>query len=348
MSVQNRIKSITELGKFFGAITSENISENSFSDESINEFRQKMKQSEIQNSWFTDENLKFCLKQWSKILTEENLKNWIKQYKTDNSPKNIGVVMAGNLPLVGLHDLISVILSGHNPIVKTSSKDTVLMSAVIDFLTERNPSLKDVIKKTERLKEQDAVIATGSNNTARYFEYYFKDIPHIIRKNRTSVAVLDGNETKQDLKNLANDIFRYFGLGCRNVTRLYLPENFNTDLLFEAFYDWKEIINHNKYANNYDYNRAVYLMSKDKFLDNNFVILKESDSFHSPIGVVFYSFYKNSDEVKKELTEKSEEIQCVVGNLFMDFKNSVDFGQTQMPKLNDYADGVDVMKFLEF
>ncbi len=348
MSVQNRIKSITELGKFFGAITGENISENSFSDESINEFRQKMKQSEIQNSWFTDENLKFCLKQWSKILTEENLKNWIKQYKTDNSPKNIGIVMAGNLPLVGLHDLISVILSGHNPIVKTSSKDTVLMSAVIDFLTERNPSLKDVIKKTERLKEQDAVIATGSNNTARYFEYYFKDIPHIIRKNRTSVAVLDGNETKQDLKNLANDIFRYFGLGCRNVTRLYLPENFNTDLLFEAFYDWKEIINHNKYANNYDYNRAVYLMSKDKFLDNNFVILKESDSFHSPIGVVFYSFYKNSDEVKKELTEKSEEIQCVVGNLFKDFKNSVDFGQTQMPKLNDYADGVDVMKFLEF
>jgi len=202
---------------------------------------------------------------------------------------------------------------------------------------EKNP-----IQKVATLQNQVAVIATGSNNTARYFEYYFKQIPHIIRKNRTSVAVLNGNETTEDLKKLAADIFQYFGLGCRNVTKLYLPEGFHTDLIFESFYDRSLIINHTKYSNNYDYNRAVFLMEQQPFLDNNFVMLKESKEFHSPIGVIHYECYKHLDEVKKELVENEEKIQCVVGNDF-----NVEFGETQKPSLTDYADGVDVMKFLE-
>lgn len=340
MSVESRIAAICELGRFFRAVAGR--------ETEVSDFNPKLKQAEIHNPWFTPDNLNYCFGQWGNLLTEENIKNWLSKYKWSSSPKTVGIIMAGNLPLVGLHDLISVLLAGHIALVKTSSKDDVLMSAVIDFLKEKDRDLKDSVRKVEKLEDYQSVIATGSNNTARYFEFYFKDIPHIIRKNRTGVAVLDGNETKQDLKNLSDDIFRYFGLGCRNVTRLFLPEKFNTDLLFEAFYDWNSIMNHSKYANNYDYNRAIYLMEKQDFLDNNFVMLREADSFHSPIGVVHYSFYKNIEKLESELIERQDEIQCVVGNVLTDFENSVGFGQSQQPGLSDYADGVDVMKFLEF
>lgn len=338
-SVHSRISAVYDLGSFFGKILND--------PTEASEFHSKLKSAEIHNPWFTPENLNYCLKQWNEVLTRKNIENWLKEYKYSDSPKKVGIIMAGNLPLVGLHDLISVILSGNDAIVKTSSKDDVLMSAVIDFLTENYPELKNSIQKTERLKDHDAVIATGSNNTARYFEYYFKDIPHIIRKNRTSVAVLDGSESKQELNGLADDIFRYFGMGCRNVTKLFLPENYNTDQLFESFFEWKDIINHPKYANNYDYNRAVFLLGKEKFLDNNFVMLKESESFHSPIAVVHYSYYKNQDELKNILDQNSEEIQCIVGHPTAGIQNQIGFGQSQKPGLNDYADGVDVMKFLE-
>lgn len=338
-SVHSRITAVYDLGSFFGKILND--------PTETPEFHSKLKSAEIHNPWFTPENLNYCLKQWNEVLTRKNIENWLKEYKYSDSPKKVGIIMAGNLPLVGLHDLISVILSGHDAIVKTSSKDDVLMSAVIDFLTENYPELKNSIQKTERLKDLDAVIATGSNNTARYFEYYFKDIPHIIRKNRTGVAVLDGSESKQELNGLADDIFRYFGLGCRNVTKLFLSENYNTDQLFESFFEWKDIINHPKYANNYDYNRAVFLLGKEKFLDNNFVMLKESESFHSPIAVVHYSYYKNQDELKNILDQNSEEIQCIVGHPTAGIQNQIGFGQSQKPGLSDYADGVDVMKFLE-
>lgn len=338
-SVHSRISAVCDLGSFFGKILND--------PTEASEFHSKLKSAEIHNPWFTTENLNYCLKQWNEVLTRENIENWLKDYKYSDSPKKVGIIMAGNLPLVGLHDLISVIVSGHDAVVKTSSKDDVLMSAVIDFLTENYPELQNSIQKTERLKDHDAVIATGSNNTARYFEYYFKDIPHIFRKNRTGVAVLDGSESKQELNGLADDIFRYFGLGCRNVTKLFLPENYNTDQLFESFFEWKDIINHPKYANNYDYNRAVFLLGKEKFLDNNFVMLKESESFHSPIAVVHYSYYKNQNELKNVLDQNSEEIQCIVGHPTAGIQNQIGFGQSQKPGLNDYADGVDVMKFLE-
>lgn len=344
MSIQSRISAIYDLGQFFSFVTeneinkTENQSKYAYLKE---EFNAKLNLAQIQNPWFTQDNLKFCLEQWGEILTEENLNNWVQNYSATQNPKNVGIIMAGNLPLVGFHDLISVLLSGHHAIVKTSSKDDVLMSFVIDYLLEFE-TFKNTIQKVERLKNHDAVIATGSNNTARYFEYYFKEIPNIIRKNRTSVVVLKGDETVEDLRKLAEDIFRYFGLGCRNVTKLYLPKGFNTDLLFESFYEWKEVINYTKYANNYEYNRAIYLMGSESFLDNNFVMLKESDELFSPIGVVNYEFYENLDDVKNELIQNEEKIQCIVGNDF-----EVKFGETQKPSLTDYADGIDVMAFLE-
>ncbi len=344
MSIQSRISAIYDLGQFFSFVAENEIDKDSNLSKFKyleDEFNAKLKLAEIHNPWFTQDNLKFCLEQWGKILTKENLRNWISNYSTTENPKNVGIIMAGNIPLVGFHDLISVLLSGHHAIVKTSSKDDILMSFVMDYLKEFE-ALKNVIQKIERLQNHDAVIATGSNNTARYFEYYFKEIPNIIRKNRTSVAILKGNETVEDLRKLAEDIFRYFGLGCRNVTKIYLPKGFNTDLLFESFYEWKEVINHTKYANNYEYNRAIYLMGSETFLDNNFVMLKESDEFFSPIGVVNYEFYENLEDVRKELTQNEEKIQCIVGNDF-----EVNFGETQKPSLTDYADGVDVMKFLE-
>ena len=344
MSIPHRISAIYDLGQFFSFITENEVSkkENLAKYEYLqDEFKAKLKLAEIQNPWFTQDNLKFCLEQWGKILTEENLKNWIENHSASENPKNIGIIMAGNIPHVGLHDLLSVLISGNNAIVKTSSKDDVLMSFVINYLKEFE-SLENCIQKVEKLQNHDAVIATGSNNTARYFEFYFKKIPHIIRKNRTSVAVLNGNESEEDLKKLAEDIFLYFGLGCRNVTKLYLPKDFNTDLLFEAFFDWNPIINHTKYSNNYDYNRAIYLMEQQAFLDNNFVILKESDELFSPIGVIHYSFYENLDEVKKEINLNEEKIQCVVGNDF-----EIKFGETQKPSLTDYADGVNTMDFLK-
>lgn len=345
MPIDSRISAIYDLGQFFSFIT-----ENE-TDKNLNlakfeylkeDFLVQLNSAEIKNPWFTQENLLFNLAQWGKILTKENLNNWVSRYSYAQNPKKVGIIMAGNIPLVGFHDLISVLLSGHNAMVKSSSKDDVLMDFVINYLKNADEDLANAVQKVERLQNSDAVIATGSNNTARYFEYYFKEIPHIIRKNRTSVAVLTGNESPEDLKKLSEDIFRYFGLGCRNVTKLYLPENFNTNLLFEAFYDWNPIINHTKYSNNYDYNRAIYLMEQPAFLDNNFVILKESKDLHSPIGVVHFEFYEDLDEVKKELKSREEEIQCVVGNGF-----EVKFGETQKPSLTDYADQVDTMKFLE-
>jgi len=345
MPFNSRISAIYDLGQFFSFITEnevdkkENLPKYRYLKD---EFLSVLKMAEIHNPWFTQDNLKFCLEQWGKLLTESNLTDWLRNYSFTQNPKNVGIIMAGNIPLVGFHDLLCVLLSGHNAIVKTSSKDDVLMDFVIKYLQDFDGDLKNAVQKTEKLQNHDAVIATGSNNTARYFEYYFKEIPHIIRKNRTSVAVLNGNETTEDLKNLAEDIFRYFGLGCRNVTKLYLPKDFNTNILFEAFYDWNPIINHTKYSNNYDYNRAIYLMEQQPFLDNNFVILKKSKELHSPIGVIHYEFYENLGEVKKELAENKEKIQCIVGNGF-----EVKFGETQKPSLTDYADGVDTMRFLE-
>lgn len=304
-----------------------------------------IKKSEIENPWFTIENQRYALQKWAELLTQENLDQWLSNYQVSKTSKRVGLILAGNIPLVSLHDVISVVLSNHIPVIKMSSKDKSMLPFLLKKWKEFS---EDAIEFdfVERLVDFDAVIATGSNNTARYLEFYFKNHLSIIRKNRTSVAVLKGDETEAELKLLANDIFRYFGLGCRNVTRVFIPEDYVIDRLFESFIDFQEIINHNKYANNYDYNRAVFLLNQDKFWDNNFVMLKEDQQLFSPLSVINFSRYSSIEEVEIFLVENEKDIQCVVSN--NDFvKGSVAFGEAQNPSLSTYADNVDTMKFLE-
>jgi hypothetical protein len=258
--------------------------------------------------------------------------------------------MAGNIPFVGFSDFISVLVSGNVFLGKLSSKDTLLPKAVAQVLIDIEPHFAERIILTEERLSQfsfDAVIATGSDNTARYFEYYFSKYPNIIRRNRTSVAVLTGHETEKQLQALADDVFLYFGLGCRNVSKIYLPDGFDLNRLFAAFYRYRHLIDYHKYANNYEYNRAIYLLNKEKFYDNGFVLLKQEDlALVSPTAVVYYQFYSKPENVKLYLDSYKDKIQCVVSNLTFPGYDVVEFGKSQRPMLWQYPDGIDVMKFL--
>ncbi|WP_374459224.1 acyl-CoA reductase [Chryseobacterium taeanense] len=341
MNIENKVLGLIELSRYisdFLAKKNEDYNENDV------DFELLIRKSEIENPWFTAENQKFALRQWADLLTEQNINNWLKEYSISKTSKRVGLILAGNIPLVGFHDVISVILSNHIPVIKLSSKDRYMIPFLLkkwNEFSEGNVKFEFV----EKLENFDAVIATGSNNTARYLEYYFKNHLHIIRKNRTSIAVLKGDETEEELKLLAEDIFRYFGLGCRNVTRLFIPQDYVIDRLFESFLDFQDIINHNKYANNYDYNRAVYLLNQEKFWDNNFVMLKEDEKLFSPLSVINFSRYSSLDEVKNFIAENEENIQCIVAKKELGL-DSVGLGETQNPGLNTYADNVDTMKFL--
>lgn len=309
--------------------------------------REKMDLAVHHNGWFTQENVLFAFNQWANALREDELDSWLSRYAFDKdvSQKTVAIIMAGNIPLVGFHDFLSVLLSGHKALVKLSSNDKLLLPLIAKFLINEDKTFADLIEFTDKkLENFDAVIATGSNNTARYFDYYFSKHPNIIRKNRNSVAVLTGHETDEQLRALGEDVFRYFGLGCRNVSKLYVPEGYNFDRFFEAIFDWNPIMNHAKYANNYDYNKAVYLMSEFKLLDNGFLLLKEDKSFGSPIATLFWQSYNKQSDISEILQSTEDTIQCVVSD--GSIANSVAFGQTQMPKLWDYADGVDTLVFL--
>ncbi len=302
--------------------------------------------SQSHNGWFTPEQVYFSIQSWAKALTEENLTQWLSAYKfKETDPKNIGLILAGNIPLVGFHDFLTVLITGNNVLVKTSSNNQYLVKFLAKYLIALDESFEKKITFVEgKLEGFDAVIATGSNNTSRYFDYYFKKVPNIIRKNRNSVAILTGNESKQELTSLGEDIFRYFGLGCRNVSKLFVPKGYNFKDFFEAIFEYKDVIFYEKYANNYDYNKAVFLMSLYKLLDNEFLTLKEDSSYSSPISSVFYEFYEDLEEVKSKLELDEEKIQCIVSNNLVE--NSIAFGQTQKPMLWDYADNVDTIAFL--
>jgi len=299
--------------------------------------------AKTQNQWFTKESVLEAFKGVSSWLTVSELTGWLSQYSfTVDKPKKVAIIMAGNIPMVGFHDMISVFLSGHNVVCKLSSDDKVLLPAIIKVLSLFNPEIKDIIEFTEnRLPKFDAVIATGSDNSAMYFETYFGKYPHIIRKNRTSIGIINGTETKEQLSVIGKDIFTYFGLGCRNVSKILIPKDFLIDRFFEAIVDYGEVVNHNKYANNYDYNKAVYLMNLDQILDNNFILLKEDKALHSPLGVLFYERYESQEALNKYLETNKNDLQAIVG------QDYIPFGVAQCPGLNDYADGVDTMKFLE-
>lgn len=295
------------------------------------------------NPWFTKSSVSHALESWSRSLTKSNLHDWIETYTIENlTPKKVGVIMAGNIPLVGFHDAICVLLSGHTLYAKLSSKDDQLMRFVLNYLS-RDKVFENRINNVEKMRGIDALIATGSGNSSRYFEHYFKNQKKIIRKNRTSVAVIENNTSDESLRKLGDDVFSHFGLGCRNVTKIYLPKGFDLDRIFGAFYDFRDIVHHNKYGNNYDYNKAVYLLNNIKLLENGFLLLKEDEGIHSPIGVLFYEHYESVEKLELELMDMQSKLQCIVGEV--SFANT-EFGKSQQPTLKDYADGVDTIKFL--
>lgn len=299
--------------------------------------------SKYYNAWFTKENIEFAWNEWAELLTDHQLKNWLDSYQIPDqeNPKTIGVVMAGNIPMVGFHDYLSVLLSGHQLLAKLSSDDNKLIPLLNEILSFIDPDLAQKAQFTQgQIKNFDAIIATGSNNTARYFEYYFGKYPHIIRKNRNGVAVVKGEETEEELKELGKDIFTYFGLGCRNVSKLFVPKNYEFRKLFESLEHFKEVQNHTKYYNNYEYQKAIYLVNKTSHRDNGFALFKEDLSYASPIGVVYFEEYEDLNLLKERFKMDQEQIQCIVGPEFLDF------GSTQKPNLNDYADGIDTIEFL--
>jgi hypothetical protein len=342
-------KCFVKLGKFLSQFSSNKNTKDEtviHNDLFFDDFVNLINLSQSHNGWFTSEHVYYAIESWSKALQEDNLNQWLKKYDfSEVKPKTVSLILAGNIPLVGFHDFLSVLITGHKVLVKTSSNDQHLIKFLANYLTAINPEIEGFITFTDgKLENFDAIIATGSNNTARYFEYYFKDKPSIIRKNRNSVAILTGNETREDLVKLGEDIFRYFGLGCRNVSKLFVPKNYDFQLFFESIYEFKDVIFYEKYSNNYDYNKAVFLMSNFKLLDNEFLTLKEDSSYASPITSIFFEYYDKIEEIKKKLVNDAEQIQCVVSSCYIE--NSIPFGQTQQPLLWDYADNLDTIEFL--
>lgn len=349
MDLNTRIDSFATLGNFLSQFSNSGIHKKDGllkNDIFFERFLQQIESAHIYNSWFIKEQVLFACESWAGALSKENLEKWVKNYTIPaNTFKTVAVIMAGNIPLVGFHDFLCVLICGYKAVVKQSSNDNKLLPVLAAYLIAIEPEFETLIEFTEdKLPDYDAVIATGSNNTARYFEYYFGKKPHIIRKNRNSAAVLTGQETEAELTLLGEDIFRYYGLGCRNVSKLYVPAGYNFDVLFTALFPYKDIIEERKYANNYDYNKAVYLMSLYKLLENGFLMLKEDKSMASPIATLFFEYYENTELLNKELETRAEEIQCIVGRI--PGVATVNFGQTQKPMLWDYADNVDTVDFL--
>lgn len=298
-----------------------------------------------ENGWFSEENIMLALEGISSWLSKEELQKWLSVYNTSGGGKRIGIIMAGNIPLVGFHDLLCTILSGNIAVVKMSSSDKILLPILLDRLVELEPSLKNSYEFIDRLTSFDAVIATGSNNSARYFEYYFRNKPHIIRKNRNSVAVLTGKESSESMKEFGRDIFNYYGLGCRNVSKVYFPEDYDINKIFSAITGFSDVAMNKKYANNYEYYRAIYMMNRADLLENGFFIMKEDSSLYSPVSMLFYQRYQSNSDLLKMLKTDEKNIQCIVSEHTL-IKNAVPFGKSQCPSLSDYADGVDTMKFL--
>jgi len=325
-------------------------SKNDILKEQYPAFYESLQAAGYGNPWFTPSNIAFALKSWSEVLTEVSINNWIEEYSDrilDTEPKRVAVIMAGNIPFVGFHDFFCTLVAGHRFIGKLSSDDKILLPAIAELLISIDISFKDVINFTEnKIENFDAIIATGSNNTARYFEYYFSKYPHIIRKSRNGVAVLDGSETDEELEMLGTDICSYFGLGCRNVSKVFIPQGFPVEKLFTSIQPYvKALYDHYKYMNNYSYYRSIYLLNNTIHLDNGLFIITESEQYSSPIPVLNYERYTNIDALKEKLMLNSESIQCIATHIFT-ADTVVPLGRTQHPGLGEYADGVDTMKFL--
>ena len=314
-------------------------------DSKNHELNNIIEEAEKHNSWFSKKNIDNALNYWKDQLNEIVLKKWISEYNLVNEIENVAIIMAGNFPLAGLHDLISVIISGNNAIIKPASDDKILIEYFVNYLYTKFPKTKDLIRiNYGKLIDFDKVIATGSNNTFKYFDYYFRGKKSLLRKNRTSLAVLSGKESDKELNLLSDDIFMYFGLGCRNVSKLFIPRKYDLEILKKSLNKYDYIINHHKYSNNYNYQKTIKLMNSEKFIDGNYFILSESEDFAPPISVIYYEFYEQINDVKDKIKSSKDKIQCIVSKL--DIEKSIDFGEAQKPKLNQYADNVDTLKFL--
>jgi len=338
LTLSQRVAALVSLGKYFEV-------NSAWRQSKLNPILAKVNAT---NNWFIPDYVNKAFNALHEMLKVENLIEWMSNYdiREVEIPKSVGLILAGNIPLVGFHDIMCVIISGNKAVIKTSKDDAILPQLIAETLLEIEPKLINYIHFEEnKLQNFDAVIATGSNNTARYFDYYFGKYPHIIRKNRTSVALLSGNESINDLANLGNDVFNYFGLGCRNVSKLYVPVGYNFSTFFESIFDFGFVANNNKYANNYDYNRAIYLMGGEVFLDNNFLIIKESKDASSPVSVLHFEYYEDIESLKQSIESIRENLQCVVSNM-PNIDGCIGFGKTQEPMLWDYADSVDTIKFL--
>jgi len=330
MNIKERIELMIKLGGYFN-----------LNNEELEAPKQR---AHIQNPWFSIEFIDLAVQNISQNYLQKNLlEKWIEQYdmKDDlSSQKNIGIVMAGNIPLVGFHDFLCVFISGHKATIKPSSKDEVLIKFAVQKLIEWNDEVKNYVHIAENLKNCDAYIATGSNNSSRYFEYYFGKYPNIIRRNRTSITVLTGDETEKELSSLADDIQLYYGMGCRNVTKLYVPEGYNFVALLHELRKYNYFTDFHKYKNNYDYQLALLIMDHKFYMTNDSVILTENESVFAPVSQVNYSFYNESKSLIKSLKNNAD-VQCIVG------KDFIPFGKSQSPLLTDYADGIDTMQFLK-
>ena len=327
MKLQNRIELLQQLKKY--------LTENDASWQAVKDRASKM------NGWFTPEFIDLAIKNITEqFLDDDKLGKWIKHYHIDDtiSAKKVGIVMAGNIPLVGFHDFLSVFVSGHTQTIKLSSKDDVLLKHLVQKMYEWEITTQNHISFASLLKGYDAYIATGSNNSAVYFEQYFSKYPSIIRRNRTSAAIITGKETAEELEKLSDDIHSFFGLGCRNVTRIFVPQGYDFVPLLQSFHKYKYFADHNKYRNNYDYNLSLHIMNNKFYMTDETTLLVESDQLFSPISQLNYSFYNDINTVINEL-KNNNDVQCVVGT-------DIPFGQSQTPALMDYADGVDTMQFL--
>ncbi|UXP31102.1 acyl-CoA reductase [Reichenbachiella agarivorans] len=328
MFIEERIKLFVTLGEHLSRL----------SEESLDELARA---AGNQNSWFTKESVVDAIAGICSFLNETELREWLSVYDFHAiQPKKVGVVAAGNIPLVGFHDILAVLISGHHLMIKPSTEDSYLVRYMLHQLAEIDHAIKEQFTIVERLNAADAYIATGSDNTARYFKYYFKEKPSIIRSNRSSVAVLTGKESIQELEVFGQDIFQYFGLGCRNVSKILIPNGFDLTRLLDALQGYEQVGNHHKYRNNYDYNKSIYLVNREPHLDTGFLLLRESDELVSPISVLYYQYYQEKEDLTNYLADHDSKIQCVVGTDY------IPFGQAQRPTVKDYADGVDTMAFL--
>lgn len=296
-----------------------------------------------ENSWFIPEFIELSAKNIAtQFLDKAALTEWVNHYQLpaiNASPKRIGIIMAGNIPLVGFHDLLCVFITGHIAVIKPSSKDETLVKHLVSVMASWNEEINNQVIFADMLKGCDAYIATGSNNSAGYFEYYFGKYPNIIRRNRTSVAILTGNESAEELSRLADDVYLYFGLGCRNVTKLYVPEGYDFIPLLTAFKKYNHLADFHKYKNNYDYNLSILLLNNKIYMSNESLLLKEDPSLFSPISQLNYEFYIDMGKLSASL-KNNRELQCIAG------RNFTPFGQAQAPSLSDYADGTDTIQFL--